>query len=86
MYWTDRNYLGFYWGTKTSVGVVFVISDYLANTVFGKHYYYFFFTFLGYFNKNAADKILWCREDKIPTSLICISLRSKSFVSHRVSL
>ena len=50
-----------------------MISDYRANTVFGKHYYYFFFTFLGYFNKNAAGKILWCREDKIPTSLICIS-------------
>ena len=44
------------------------------------------YTFLGYFNKNVADEVLWYREDKIPTLLICVSLRSKSFVSHSVSL
>lgn len=33
-----------------------------------------------YFNKNVADEVMWCREGKSPTSLICISFRSKSYL------
>lgn len=42
--------------------------------------------FFGFFNKSVADEVVWYREDKIPTSLICVSLRSKSFVPHSISL
>lgn len=58
--------------------------------LYGRMYSFMYghmYTFLGYFNnKNVAVEVLWCGEDKIPTWLICISLRSKSFVSHGVSL